>query len=76
LHSSRDGVGDIDNRTTSTTSRREMLEELLVETLRDLLHAEGQLVKALPKMADAATSDALKGASTAIAKRPSNRSNG
>ncbi len=32
-----------------------MIEELLVEELRDLLHAEGQLVKALPKMAKAAT---------------------
>ena len=31
-----------------------MIEELLVEQLRDLLHAEGQLVKALPKMAEAA----------------------
>ena len=27
------------------------LKELLVEELRDLLHAEGQLVAALPKMA-------------------------
>jgi Mn-containing catalase len=30
------------------------LQELLVEELRDLLHAEGQLVAALPKMAEAA----------------------
>jgi Mn-containing catalase len=30
------------------------LKELLVEELRDLLHAEGQLVEALPKLADAA----------------------
>jgi len=30
------------------------LKELLVEELRDLLHAEGQLVEALPKMAEAA----------------------
>jgi Mn-containing catalase len=33
---------------------------LLVEQLRDLLHAEGQLVKALPKMADAARNESLK----------------
>lgn len=37
-----------------------MLEELLVEERRDLLHAEGQLVKALPKMAEAAHSEALR----------------
>ena len=30
------------------------VEELLVEEMRDLLHAEGQLVKALPKMSKAA----------------------
>ena len=39
-----------------------MLEELLVENLRDLLHAEGQLVKALPKMAEAANAETLKAA--------------
>jgi Mn-containing catalase len=33
---------------------------LLVEELRDLLHAEGQLVQALPKMADAAHHPRLK----------------
>ncbi len=32
----------------------ELLQELLIEELKDLLHAEGQLVKALPKMAKAA----------------------
>jgi len=37
-----------------------MIEELLAEQLRDLLHAEGQLVKALPKMAKAASSDLLR----------------
>jgi Mn-containing catalase len=36
------------------------LEELLVEQLRDLLHAEGQLTDALPKMAEAAHNDQLK----------------
>ena len=58
-----DEVGDaVDDRTTSTATEPEMLEELLVEQLRDLLHAEGQLVKALPKMAEAATSETLRGA--------------
>lgn len=37
-----------------------MLKELLVEELRDIYHAEGQLVKALPKMAKAARSPQLK----------------
>lgn len=36
------------------------LKELLVEELRDLLHAEGQLVAALPKMAEAAHQPKLK----------------
>jgi len=38
----------------------EVLQELLVEELRDLLHAENQLVKALPKMAKAAKNSELK----------------
>ncbi len=36
------------------------LQELLVEEMQDLLHAEGQLVKALPKMAKAAHNPELK----------------
>lgn len=36
------------------------LKELLVEELQDLLHAEGQLVAALPKMAEAAHNLKLK----------------
>jgi ferritin-like metal-binding protein YciE len=39
-----------------------MLEQLLNEQLQDLLHAENQLVKALPKMAKAANNEELKGA--------------
>ena len=35
-----------------------MIQDVLVEELQDLLHAEGQLVKALPKMAKAANSEA------------------
>ena len=37
-----------------------MLEQLLNEQLQDLLHAENQLVKALPKMAKAANNDELR----------------
>lgn len=38
----------------------ELLRELLTEELKDLLHAENQLVKALPKMAKAAKDPDLK----------------
>jgi Mn-containing catalase len=38
----------------------ESLKDLLVEELQDLLHAEGQLVAALPKMAEAAHNPKLK----------------
>jgi Mn-containing catalase len=50
----------IDDRTTSSSREPEMIEELLVEQLRDLLNAETQLVKALPKMAKASRSEALQ----------------
>ena len=36
------------------------IKELLIDQLRDLLHAEGQLVGALPRMADAAHHPKLK----------------
>jgi len=36
------------------------LKELLTEEMQDLLHAEGQLLEALPKMADAANHPKLK----------------
>ena len=39
-----------------------MLKELLVSELQDLLHAEGQLLKALPKMAKASHDAKLKAA--------------
>jgi Mn-containing catalase len=53
-------LASVDDRSTSTASEPEMIEELLVEELRDLLSAEGQLVKALPKMTKAATAGRLK----------------
>jgi Mn-containing catalase len=40
----------------------ELLQELLTEELKDLLHAENQLVKALPKMAKAAKDADLRAA--------------
>src|SRR5882672_1840272 len=36
------------------------LQELLIEEIRDIYHAEGQLLKALPRMARAAQSERLK----------------
>ena len=55
-----DADSRVDDRTTSTTTEPELIEELLVEELRDLLSAEGQLVKALPKLKKAATAERLK----------------
>ena len=74
------GNGDadsrIDDRTTSTTTAPELIEELLVAELRDLLSAESQLVKALPKLTKAATADRLKFALRATSKKPKSKSNG
>ena len=55
-----DAQGRVEDRTTSSAADPEMIEELLVEQLRDLLNAEGQLVKALPKMVKAARSERLQ----------------
>ena len=52
--------GAIDDRTTQTGGNPEQLEELLADQLRDILHAEGQLVKALPKMVKAANAASLQ----------------
>jgi Mn-containing catalase len=57
---SASGESRVDDRSTSTSESPEALEELLVETLADLLNAEGELVKALPKMAEAAQSETLQ----------------
>jgi Mn-containing catalase len=55
------GAGSgVDDRTTSTAGDPEMIEELLVEQLRDLLNAEGQIVKALPKLVKAARAESLR----------------
>jgi Mn-containing catalase len=58
------GRNEVDDRSTSVAADPEMVEELLVEQLQDLLHAEGQLVTALPRMIKAAHSEALKRALT------------
>jgi Mn-containing catalase len=43
----------------SQASEPEAIRDLLIDQMRDLLHAEKQLVKALPKMVKAAQSDQL-----------------
>lgn len=40
--------------------KQKMLEDLFLETLKDIYYAERQIVKALPKMAKAAGSDELR----------------
>jgi len=50
----------VDDRSVSTAANPDMVQDLLVEQLQDLLHAEGQLVKALPKMEGAANNPQLK----------------
>jgi Mn-containing catalase len=50
----------VDDRSTSTAGAPEMLEELLVAQLQDLMHAEGQLLKALPRMIEASRAAVLK----------------
>ena len=52
--------GAVDDRTMNTAADPDMMQDLLVEQLADLLHAEGQLVKALPKMEQAANEPRLK----------------
>ena len=52
--------GHVDARTTSTTDDPELLQELLVDQIRDLLSAEGQLLKAIPKMIEAAHAPGLQ----------------
>jgi Mn-containing catalase len=61
-HESSTSDVSVDDRTTSSGGDPEMIEQLLVEQMRDLLNAEGQLVKALPKMVKAARAESLKAA--------------
>jgi len=41
-------------------AKQKMLEDLFLDTLKDIYYAERQIVKALPKMAKAAESDELR----------------
>jgi manganese catalase len=58
-----EGEGDTAARASIESSPPEApegLQELLIDELRDILHAEKQLTKALPKMAEAARFDQLR----------------
>src|SRR5262249_7573639 len=50
----------IDDRTTSSAHEPQLIEELLVDRLCELIHAEGQLIRALPQISQAARSLSLK----------------
>ncbi|HEY1784582.1 MAG TPA: ferritin-like domain-containing protein [Pirellulales bacterium] len=52
------------SKMTGTAINLDTLDDLLVAQLKDLLSAEEQLIKALPKMAEAAHAPALKQAIT------------
>jgi Mn-containing catalase len=52
------------------------LDDLLVDQLRDILHAEKQLTKALPKMAEAARFDQLRELLRFILRKQKARSSG
>jgi Mn-containing catalase len=58
---SGNGHGAIHEERSEATDP-DVIRELLVEELQDILHAEGQLLKALPKMVQAANAPELKGA--------------
>ena len=52
------------------------VNDLLMDELQDIYHAEKQLVKALPKMAKKAKSDQLRQRSSIISSRPRATSSG
>jgi Mn-containing catalase len=56
---SGDSIAEV-SMESSPPEAAEGIQELLVDELRDILHAEKQLTKALPKMAEAARFDQLR----------------
>jgi Mn-containing catalase len=54
-----EGSATVDNRRTSSAGEPDLVQELLIEQLQDLLHAEGQLLKGLPKMIEGANAAVL-----------------
>ena len=61
---------------SSSPTVLEEINELLLDELRDILHAEKQLTKALPMMARQRGSIACASASRSILLKPKPRSNG
>jgi len=61
-NNSRTSNSRIKNMDASREKEEKGLQELYVEQLKDIFNAENQLVKALPKMARAASSSELKAA--------------
>jgi Mn-containing catalase len=59
-----DEGGAVDDRRVNSAANPDMVQQLLVEQLQDLLNAEQQLIKALPRMAGAAASQQLRDAFT------------
>jgi Mn-containing catalase len=60
IQSGEPGVASSIVTESSPAESPEGLDELLIDELRDILHAEKQLTKALPKMAEAARFDQLR----------------
>ena len=58
-HGDKSGTGPDMQTETSEADDPNTVRELLIDQVRDLLHAEKQIVKALPKMAKAAKSEQL-----------------
>ena len=53
------------------TAKDKHLNDLFLDTLKDIYYAEKQILRALPKMAKAASSDKLRAAFEKHRKRPS-----
>ena len=51
---------EMDTRTTSTTDDPQVLQELLIDQLRDLFSAEAQVLKALPQMIENSNAAGLR----------------
>jgi Mn-containing catalase len=49
----------VDSRRTSSAGAPDMVQQLLIEQLRDLMHAEAQLIEGLPKMIKGASAPVL-----------------
>lgn len=56
----RSGAARSASRVSKTPTRTKDLGDLFMDTLKDMYHAEKQLIRALPKMAKAAQSDDLR----------------